>query len=618
MRRLLPASAVLLLVTAVVYSALASPAEIVKAVGAFKAAFLYVANWYFIRQSADYFGADINTNPVIHFWSLAIEEQFYFVWPVLLGGLFVVSRRFGRHARRVMQGVVAAAGVASLLWALHLAGTNINRAYYGTDARAYQLLAGALLALSPGLVRRAARLRWVWVVAGVAMVALLVAATSRVHLSVIDRGIAAAVITAVLIVAIEAARGGPVNWVLSRGPLVYLGRISYGTYLWHWPVILVALDLTDQSISPLSLFAISALVATGLASLSYTILERPIREQRLFDRVNPVVIVAGLSISVVCALVVIPYILDPYRANASTATQNNNNNNTTAGFTPTPTLDFEGAVHDTGPNLKGVSFLLDWNCRGRPASTCTIVHGTGEHVLVIGDSHAQMMFPTFAKIAQQQNLTLSTAASGGCPWQRNLFLADDGLAQDQLFTEQCVAFKKDLYDRVIPQLKPDLIVAVSNDYLTRRPGSVHDASNHPIAVSGPEALQKQIKADTESSLKELMAHAQKVLVVEPVPITTPAKDPFVCLTKSKVIEACRFVANLEPLPIELIYRSLANNRNVYVADFDKLACTFWPICDPVLNGAIVRFDYQHLTPRFAVTLADPITKFLEDNRLIGG
>ena len=95
MRRLLPASAVLLLVTAVVYSAIASPADVVNAVGSFKAAFLYVANWYFIHQSSDYFATNVSTSPVVHFWSLAIEEQFYLVWPVLLGGLFVATRSAG-------------------------------------------------------------------------------------------------------------------------------------------------------------------------------------------------------------------------------------------------------------------------------------------------------------------------------------------------------------------------------------------------------------------------------------------------------------------------------------------------------------------------------------------
>ena len=346
-RRLLPAAAILLLVTAVVYSAIASPADVASAVGSFKAAFLYVANWYFIHQSSDYFANNINASPVIHFWSLAIEEQFYFVWPLLLGALFAATRRLQRNGRGVMQGAVAAAGVASVLWALHLSSTNINRAYYGTDARAYQLLAGALLALSPGLIRRVVRRRGVEVVAALALVALLLMSTSSVEVTVIRRGIAATIVTAALIVAIEAARGGPVNRVLSWSPIVYLGRISYGTYLWHWPVILVALSVTDDAISPLSLLLISALVATGIASLSYTILERPVREQRLLDRVNPVVIVAGLSISVICALVVIPYVLEPNRLHVGAA-----QGDTTIGFTPIPKLTFKNAQFDDGPNLQ--------------------------------------------------------------------------------------------------------------------------------------------------------------------------------------------------------------------------------------------------------------------------
>ena len=215
-RRLLPAAFVTLIVTALVFAALASPIEVIDAQGGFRAAFLYVANWHFITQSSNYFGADVSANPVLHFWSLAVEEQFYVLWPLLLGGLFVVSGRFGTRRWHVLRVVVAAGAIGSVLWAWSLRISDPNRAYYGTDTRAYQLMAGALLALTPGLIVRLRRYAPAARALALVGIATLVAvASSWVHLDAITRGIVVTGITVTILVALETAQSGIANRVLS-------------------------------------------------------------------------------------------------------------------------------------------------------------------------------------------------------------------------------------------------------------------------------------------------------------------------------------------------------------------------------------------------------------------
>ncbi|MFM8236642.1 MAG: acyltransferase family protein, partial [Actinomycetota bacterium] len=158
-RRILPAAILVLAVTAIAYRLMAPPADVVDAMGGFRAASVYVANWFFINQSTDYFASDLTRSPVLHFWSLAVEEQFYLLWPLILGGGFFAVKRLGSARWVVLRVLVGGLAVASAVAAVRIGSSDLARAYYGTDTRAYQLLAGALVALSPALGRLRGRAR---------------------------------------------------------------------------------------------------------------------------------------------------------------------------------------------------------------------------------------------------------------------------------------------------------------------------------------------------------------------------------------------------------------------------------------------------------------------------
>jgi peptidoglycan/LPS O-acetylase OafA/YrhL len=600
-RRLLPAAFVTLIVTALVFAAIASPVEVLDAAGGFKAAFLYVTNWYFIAQAAGYFGTDIQNNPVLHFWSLAVEEQFYLLWPLLLTGLFLIARRFRSHQLRVIRGVVLVGACASLVWAWSIRTTNPDRAYYGTDARAYQLLAGALLALSPVVIAALARRpRAARALALVALAGTVITALSWTSYDPIERGTIITVITVALIASLEAARTGPATRVLSTQTLVYLGQISYGTYLWHWPVIVILTRTVHPTTT--ATIALTFLIATALASLSFQILEHPVRASAVLDRHRRTVIAIGLATSIAAAVVLIPAITKPDATTSATAAD------VTAGFTPVPAgLDFNAIENDLP------AFT---NCYGKDPSACTIMHGTGPHVLLIGDSHAAMVAPTFKAIAQRHNLTLSVSDLGGCPWQRNLYASPLVVGTATVTPADCKRVKDDLYDRVIPALHPDVIVTMNLGY-------ENDA--RVVRYLGPDLgfiprtspeYDAWLQQTTEDSLRQLRTGNTNVVLIEPIPFDITF-DPTKCLSGAKVVEQCRYTVSPAPTDLEKLYRQLdAQDDHVWSLDMDKLVCPYLPICDPIVNQQVVKFDATHLTRAFARSIAPAVDDFLVNNRVI--
>lgn len=259
------------------------------------ASFFWVANWAFVAQRTDYFSQGAPPSPLQHTWSLGVEEQYYLLWPLMLIAVaFVFCRRDPTHLRWAVLGVAGAGAIASAAAAIVFVdeGT-LNRIYFGTDTRAQALLVGAATAAllvrdwtTVTLAGPVIRTRWLRGVARAVSVVGVVVLGLAVHTATGSAGdfrkgllIVVALAAACVIGAVAMDQEGPVARVLAWRPLVWLGAISYGVYLWHWPIFL-ALNGERTGWSGWSLFGLRCAATLAVAALSWWLLEQPIRRWR--------------------------------------------------------------------------------------------------------------------------------------------------------------------------------------------------------------------------------------------------------------------------------------------------------------------------------------------------
>jgi peptidoglycan/LPS O-acetylase OafA/YrhL len=282
-RRLLPAATITIALTGLVFWRIGTPEQLHTIRLDMLASLGYVANWRFYLAGTSYASLFAAPSPLQHFWSLAIEEQFYLFFPPIVIGCM----RLG--GRRVLTALVAIATLASVAMSISLR-QNTDRVYYGTDTRASELLLGVLLALwwssraKDGSTRSDTTRRSI-PLDGIALVALLLmfGAWFRVSESSIWLAKGGFPFYALCTTAIIAAgtRTGLTTALLSNRLLRSAGLISYGLYLYHWPVFLV-LDSQRTGLDPWPLFALRMAVTLPLALVSYRVLEMPVRRGRLF------------------------------------------------------------------------------------------------------------------------------------------------------------------------------------------------------------------------------------------------------------------------------------------------------------------------------------------------
>ena len=283
-RRLLPGLFLLLLLVAVYAQWFAEPDTLSTLRGDALSTLAYVANWRFIFSGQSYFVHYGPPSPLLHTWSLAVEEQFYLVWPA--AALFALRRR-GRRGLAVLAATVMVLS-AIVTACLYSAGVSTSRLYYGTDTRAQEVMVGALLAVAAPVIARRVRARagapaWGVVVPGGLGALFLLWALHTVsgQGSFLYKGgfLLVAAATAAVILVVVVVPETPMARALSWGVLGYVGRISYGLYLYHYPLFLM-IDGERSGLSGAGLLAARLGATFAVAVLSYHLVEMPIRQRR--------------------------------------------------------------------------------------------------------------------------------------------------------------------------------------------------------------------------------------------------------------------------------------------------------------------------------------------------
>jgi peptidoglycan/LPS O-acetylase OafA/YrhL len=245
------------------------------------AALGYVANWRFVLADQSYFDTLLGPSPLLHTWSLAVEEQWYILWPVVMVGLVALARR---RSTAAALGAVLVAATASALWmAMLYDPTDASRVYFGTDTRAQQLLIGAALAWfvqrRPVHLDLGSRTTGAWtVIAGLVVFGVVVSTTLDEATWLYQGGFFAVSLLCALLVLGTATQSParPLRW-LTWTPVLWIGVRSYGIYLWHWPVILFVGEPMGLDLPRIPLMIVQVAVTLALTELSLRVIERPAR-----------------------------------------------------------------------------------------------------------------------------------------------------------------------------------------------------------------------------------------------------------------------------------------------------------------------------------------------------
>jgi len=565
-RRILPVYVVMTAVVAVAAAVILLPRDLQMFGGALAASSLFLTNAWF-ANTVVYFEPASRNAPLLHLWSLAVEEQFYLVWPLLIAGL---SLPWVRRLRPVLLLALAA---LSLILAEQLIGRGATRdAFYYLPGRAWEFLVGGVLALR---VLPAPASRWsadAAVLAGLLLIAggflMLNDASAFPGLGAVAPCVGAALI-------LWSGLGEPpaAAALLRAPPVVGLGRVSYSFYLWHWPPLVLAGLILQQPLPPLLSAGLVAL-ALGIAILSWRFVEQPWRAAK--GRWSH----AGLAVLIAVVLV-------------------------GAGAAAYVTHGLPGRIppglvlEDTDISPMRSTCFLGWTPQIEPPTAC--VYGDLDapaKVLVWGDSHADAITPGVLAWTQGKGLRVAQATRAGCPPLTGVAVLTDGLNRDP----NCARFDSKVLARLASDPSITLVILSARWPLYMNaapPMGGYDPPMSLISDGGTTGLAAAL--DHTLGAIEASGSKARVLVIGPIP-ELPVSPPDCVAQASRFgldLAHCQQAPNADTLAradpaIRAIQQVTARHPDVRVVLPSRDLCSGGS-CGAVEDGDILYFDSDHLS-----------------------
>jgi len=602
-RRLLPASLTVLAASAVGVFLLVPQMYWTQFFQEIAASAVYAQNWVLAASSIDYLAAENVASPVQHFWSLSVEEQFYLVWPILIGLVVLAAQRLSLRARRTLVfAALALVAAASLYYSVTYTASNPGEAYFATTTRAWEFAAGGLLAVVGSAVKAPAGVRTLVAYVGWAGIAYAVATYSGQTAFPGSAALLPVLATVAVIWAGDPESALSPNRLLGTRPVQFLGGVSYSVYLWHWPLIVFAtivfVDVHDAT-------KIAIVIASlGLAWLTTVLVENPARDWKGLVGRRPRWTLLAMVIAV--ALVAVPTAaaswLTSQQASADTARAAvavaSADECFGASVFAVPAGACDDVEHETLTPL--ASFAVDdepevyhngcySDLTTADLNTCVVGDAASDtSVALIGDSHAVSWYPAMKTIAEDNSWALSPFLKSSCPM--NAALKEDEEAEVE---RSCATWNDSLAETLAAQPEALDMVVLSHSAAGDNYGSDQDAIDGYRAAWEP-----------------LVERGTEVVVIRDVPRMEEGTNR--CIADTAGADAACDRPENEAVLDDLMVEAAEDQPGVTVIDMNDFFCRDGS-CTPVAGGVVGYRDSHHITATYSATLAPYLEQRLAES-----